>query len=238
MVNKILNGDSLEVMKKINDSSIDLILCDLPYGTTNCKWDIKIPAEQLWQQYLRITKPNAAILLFAQQPFATELIVAGRKYFRYEIVWEKSRATGFLNAKKMPLRAHELVLVFYKKLPIYNPQFSAGKPYKSKATEKAPTSIYTCRKKTANVNTGYRYPRDVVRFNISAEDKYYHPTQKPLALLRYLIQTYSNENDIVLDNCCGSGSTCVAAKQTSRRYIGIELNENYFEIANKRIEEI
>lgn len=237
MVNKILNGDSLEVMKKINDSSIDLILCDLPYGTTNCKWDIKIPAEQLWQQYLCITKPNAAILLFAQQPFATELIVAGRKYFRYEIVWEKSRATGFLNAKKMPLRAHELVLVFYKKLPTYNPQFSAGKPYKSKATDKS-TSIYTCRKKIANVNTGYRYPRDVVRFNISAEDKYYHPTQKPLALLRYLIQTYSNENDIVLDNCCGSGSTCVAAKQTNRRYIGIELNENYFEIANKRIEEI
>lgn len=231
-VNKIINGDSIEIMKILVASSVDLILCDLPYGTTACTWDKRIPMTELWSEYKRIIKDNGAILLFAQQPFATDLINAGRTIFRHEIVWEKIRATGFLNANKMPLRAHELILVFYKKLPTYNPQFSDGKPYTSKG--KGVTSVYRPVERTETINTGYRYPRDVVRYNIATEDGYYHPTQKPLALLRYLIKTYSNDGDLVLDNCCGSGSTCLAAQQTGRRWLGIELNIAYHKIAVER----
>ena len=219
-------------MKTLQAGSVDLILCDLPYGTTACSWDKRIPMAELWAEYKRIIKDNGAILLFAQQPFATDLINAGRTMFRHEIVWEKSRATGFLNANKMPLRAHELILVFYKKLPTYNPQFSLGTAYTSKG--KGTTSIYSKTERTDTINTGYRYPRDVVRYNMAVEDGYYHPTQKPLALLRYLIKTYSNEGDLVLDNCCGSGSTCLAAKQTGRRWLGIELDIGYNKIAVER----
>lgn len=231
--NKIINGDSITIMKTLPAGSVDLILCDLPYGTTACTWDKRIPMTELWEKYKRIIKDNGAILLFAQQPFATDLINAGRTFFRHEIVWEKSRATGFLNANKMPLRAHELILVFYKKLPTYNPQFSLGAAYTSKNKGRA-TNIYRPVERTTTVNTGTRYPRDVIRYNIAAEDGYYHPTQKPLALLRYLIKTYSNEGDFVLDNCCGSGSTCLAAKQTGRQWLGIELDVGYHKIAAER----
>ena len=233
-MNEIIHGEAIEEMKKLADKSVDLILCDLPYGTTDCEWDKCLPMKELWAEYKRIIKRNGAILLFAQQPFATDLINEGRKMFRYQIVWEKGRATGFLNAKRMPLRAHELILVFYNKLPVYNPQFLPGKPYKSNASNRRSTAIYRQHNKTANINSGYRYPRDVVFFNISKEDGQYHPTQKPLSLLRFLIKSYSNPGDLVLDNCCGSGSTCVAAKQTGRQYIGIELNEDYYNIAVKR----
>ena len=191
--------------------------------------------EALWGEYRRIIRPNAAILLFAQQPFATKLINAAGKMFRYQIVWEKAKSLGFLNAKKMPLRAHEHILVFYNKLPTYNPQMAPGKPYVSKDKRKEHTKIYRSFKRATTVNTGWRYPRDVIKFaQPTTKEGLYHPTQKPLALLEYLIKTYSNENDLVLDNTCGSGSTCVAALKTNRRYIGIELNDEFVEIAKMR----
>jgi site-specific DNA-methyltransferase (adenine-specific) len=236
-MNKLINADCIEVMKKLEDKSIDLILCDLPYGTTNCAWDIIIPFEELWGQYNRIIKDNGAILLFAQQPFATDLINSNRKNFRYEIVWEKSRAVGFLNAKKMPLRCHELVLVFYKKLPTYNPQFTPGKPYVRKDTGKSKTSLYKAHwKETTFVNTGFRYPRDVVRI-VDKNEGRYHPTQKPVALAEYLIKTFTHEGETVLDNCVGSGTTAVACINTKRKYIAVEKNKEYFEIAKTRCEE-
>jgi site-specific DNA-methyltransferase (adenine-specific) len=233
-MNKIINADCIEAMKAISNNTIDMILCDLPYGTTNCPWDQVIPFEQLWEQYKRIIKDNGAIVLFSQQPFTTDLINSNRKWFRYEWIWEKQRALGFLNAKKMPLRSHEVILVFYKKLPIYNPQFTKGKPYTKKENGKAKTSLYNVKwKEYSSINTGTRYPRDVIRIT-GKDDGHYHPTQKPVELAEYLIKTYTNPGEVVLDNCVGSGTTCVAAIRTGRRYIGIEKDIKYAEIAKRR----
>jgi DNA modification methylase len=231
----ILTGASIAEMQKLPGGSIDLILCDLPYGTTDCAWDRRIPMEALWAEYRRLIKPSAAILLFAQQPFATRLIEAGGRMFRYEIVWEKAKGMGFLNARKMPLRAHELVLVFYSRLPTYHPQMSPGKPYVTKDKRSGLYSGYHCKRRVSTVNAGWRYPRDVVRFaQPSIAEGQHHPTQKPLALLEYLIKTYSNLGDLVLDNACGSGSTCVASVKTGRHYIGIELEAAFADIARTR----
>lgn len=235
-IDQIIHGDSIKEMKKITSNSIDLIVSDLPYGTTNCIWDKCLPLDELFVEYKRIIKPNAAILLFAQQPFATDLINQARRMFRYQIVWEKTKSVGFLNANKMPLRAHELILVFYNRLPIYNPQFTKGKPYVKNYNEKRRAALYRFRgKQYAGKNNGTRYPRDVIKFaQPTKQEGLYHPTQKPLMLLEYLIKTYSNEGDIVLDNTCGSGSTCVAAKKLNRRYIGIENDLEYVKIACTR----
>ncbi len=233
--NQIIQGDSIAEMKKLPNQSIDLILCDLPYGTTECEWDKSIPMGALWAEYKRIIKPNAAILLFAQQPFATKLINASGKMFRYQIIWEKSKSLGFLNAKKMPLRAHELILVFYNRLPTYNPQMSPGKPYVTKDKRREECKAYKVLRLEMSINSGWRYPKDIVKFSQpTTKEGLYHPTQKPLALLEYLIKTYSNENDLVLDNTCGSGSTCLAAAKNNRNYIGIELNPEFAKIAEKR----
>ena len=234
-LNKIYNEDCLEGMKRIDDKSIDMILCDLPYGMTYNKWDTAIPLEELWKQYERIVKDNGAIVLTASQPFASELISSNRKLFRYEWIWEKENATGFLNAKKNPLRIHENILVFYKKLPIYNPQMRKGKPYTAVRKEKPSLNYYKNQKMTKTVSDGERYPISIIKFNRDKEKL--HPTQKPVALFEYLIKTYTDEGEIVLDNCIGSGTTAVACINTNRNFIGFELDKGYFDIAKNRIEE-
>ena len=226
-------GDCLEIMKDIPDKSIDMILCDLPYGTTRNKWDSIIPLDKLWEQYERIIKENGAIILFSQMPFTAELTHSNLKLFKYEWIWEKDNGTGFLNAKKMPLKIHENILVFYKKLPTYNPQMRTGfKPYKCKQGRHS-TNYGLYEQGHITESNGERYPIDIIEFK---KDSGLHPTQKPVALLEYLIKTYTNEGDLVLDNCMGSGSTGVACINTNRNFIGIELDEKYFEIAKQRIE--
>ena len=231
-------GDCLELIKELPNGSVDMILCDLPYGSTVNRWDIRLPFEPLWEQFLRVTKRNAAIVLFSQMPFGVDLIQSNRKMFRYEWIWEKSLGVGFLNAKKMPLRCHENILVFYEKLPTYNPQFTRGKPYKSFHSRNF-TQNYNNQRSTLTENDGeHYYPRDVQYFKIGlGERENVHPQQKPVALLEYLIKTYTNEGETVLDATMGSGSTGVAAINTNRRFIGFELDEGYYEIAKRRIDE-
>lgn len=230
----LLQGDCLELMNDIPNKSIDLILCDLPYGTTQNKWDTVIPFDKLWAQYNRIIKDNGAILLFSQMPFSANLVMSNPKMFRYEWIWEKEYGSGFLNAKKMPLKIHENILVFYKHLPTYNPQMREGfKPYYHVCSNPNSSNYGDYKAVTAS-SDGTRYPIDMIKFN---RDKGLHPTQKPVALLEYLIKTYTNEGDTVLDNCMGSGSTGVACKNTNREFIGMELDEKYFEIARNRLED-
>lgn len=224
-------------MQDIPDGSVDMILCDLPYGTTRNKWDVVIPYADLWKQYERIIKDNGAIVLTAQAPFDKTLAMSNSRLFRYEWIWEKTKATGFLNAKKMPLKAHENVLVFYKHLPTYNPQWGSGKPYVSTARNGRTSANYgKLREGVVTVSDGRRYPRSVLHFGNTGADTGSHPTQKPVALMEYLIKTYTNEGETVLDNCMGSGTTGVACVNTDRRFIGMELDENYFAIAKERIE--
>lgn len=242
-------GDCLELMKDIPDGSIDLILCDLPYGTTACKWDTIIPFEPLWKQYRRIAKANAAIVLTASQPFTTALISSNYEIFKYCWVWEKGRASGFVHAKNKPMKAHEDVVVFSKGVTVhasqssnrmtYNPVMETGKPYKKINSKKKFNWGGQARPSQSSdfesINTGTRYPRSVIKFS-EHNGGSLHPTQKPVALMEYLIRTYTNEGDTVLDNCMGSGTTGVACINTNRNFIGIELDENYFNIAKERIE--
>ena len=226
------HGDCLELMKDIPDKSIDMILCDLPYGTTQNKWDTVIPLNDLWNQYKRIIKDNGAIVLFSQPPFDKILACSNLKMFRYEWIWQKENSTGFLNAKKMPLKIHENILVFYKKLPTYNPQMRLGfKPYRCKQGRHT-TNYGDYKQGHLTESNGERYPIDIINFQREVS---LHPTQKPVALLEYLIKTYTNESETVLDNCMGSGSTGVACVNTNRNFIGFELDENYFNIAKTRI---
>ena len=233
-LNKIYNEDCLEGMKRIDDKSIDMILCDLPYGMTYNKWDTVIPLDKLWEQYERIIKDNGAIVLTAQTPFDKVLGTSNLKMLRYEWIWEKENATGFLNAKKQPLRKHENILVFYKRLPLYNPQMGKGKSYTAVRKEKPSLNYYNNQKMTKTVSDGERYPVSIIKFNRDKEKL--HPTQKPVALFEYLIKTYTDEGEIVLDNCIGSGTTAVACLNTNRNFIGFEKEESYYNIANKRIE--
>ena len=229
-------ADCFEVMRELPDESADMILCDLPYGTTKLAWDIRLPIEPLWKEYLRIARQNAAVCLTAQQPFATDLINTSRRFFRYELIWEKPCALGFLNAKKMPLRSHEQVLVFYKRLPTYNPQMTPGKPYKGK-TAHTRCSIYGGQKGgPARSSDGDRYPRSVLRF--AKERHSGHPTEKPLHLFEWLVKTYTNEGGTVLDNCLGSGTTAITCETLGRRWIGIEKEPAYCEMAVKRLTEL
>ena len=224
-------------MSKFESQSIDMIFCDLPYGTTQCKWDSIIPLDKLWEQYSRIIKDNGAIVLTAAQPFTSILIASNLKHFKYTWVWEKSKATGYLNAKKQPMRAHEDVCVFYKKQPTYNPQMTDGCPY-NKGKAHRPTDIYGSQVSVLVKNDdGKRLPRTVQYFKTAeSEGKVVHPTQKPVSLCEYFIKTYSNEGDIILDNCMGSGSTGVACINLNRNFIGIEMDEEYFKKAKERIE--
>lgn len=233
----LFQGDCLQLMKDIPDGSIDMILCDLPYGTTRNKWDSIIPLYELWQHYERIIKDNGCIALFAQTPFDKVLGASNLKLLKYEWVWKKDNGTGFLNAKKMPLKLHENVLIFYKKLPTYNPQMRKGFKSYSYSKENISSTNYGNSNGTNGIikNEGDRHPVDIIEFKRD-RDKL-HPTQKPVALLEYLIKTYTVEGEIVLDNCMGSGSTGVACANTGRRFIGIELEENCFKLAKQRIEE-
>ncbi len=240
-LNKMYNEDCLEGMKRIPDKSVDMILADLPYGTTRNKWDSIIPLEPLWEQYERVIKDNGAIVLTAQTPFDKVLGTSNLKLLKYEWIWEKNKATGHLNAKKMPMKAHENVLVFYKKLPCYNPQGliekdipTVNKGDRGKKTQGAGGTNYGVSNKDA-IQTHTGYPRDILYFPVDM--KPIHPTQKPTTLFEYLIKTYTNENETVLDNCMGSGTTAIAAINTNRSFIGFEMDENYHKLANQRIEQ-
>ena len=232
-------GDCLEMMKNIPDKSIDCIICDLPYGTTACKWDSIIPFEPLWEQYNRIIKDNGAIVLFGSEPFSSKLRMSNLKMFKYDWVWKKTMASNFALCKKQPFKKHEMVSVFYKKQPTYNPQMEVGEPYVDKRQSgKRNVSVGTSdgiNRHPIN-NIGVRYPSSVQEFS-NGNNGNVHPTQKPVPLLEYLIKTYTNEGETVLDNCMGSGSTGIACINTNRNFIGIELDNTYFEIAKKRIEE-
>lgn len=229
-------GDCLELMRDIPDGSIDMILCDLPYGTTQNAWDTAISLEQLWHQYKRIIKENGCIALFSQPPFDKTLGCSNIKMLKYEWIWEKDNATGFLNANKMPLKKTENILVFYKKAPTYNPQKTKGKPYKCKQGSGSSSWNYDeSQGGYITENSGERFPVNIIKF--SRDKTKLHPTQKPVALLEYLVKTYTNPGDLVLDNCMGSGSTGVACANTGRRFIGIEIDPAYFSIAEKRIRE-
>ena len=234
---QLYHGDCLEAMKNIADKSIDMILCDLPYGTTNCSWDIVIPFEPLWEQYNRIIKDNGAIVLFGSEPFSSALRMSNIKNYKYDWVWEKSKATGFLNAKKRPLVAHEYIHVFYKKQPLYNPQMREGTPYnKGMRKQQTENDVYGEFKQVEVKSEGKRYPRSVIYYKTAeTEGETFHKTQKPVSLLEYLINTYTNTGEVVLDNCMGSGSTGIACINTNRKFIGIELDDKYFEIAKERI---
>lgn len=229
-------GDCLEVMPKLPNKSVDMILCDLPYGTTQNKWDSVINLDKLWVEYKRVIKDNGAIILTGQSLFSAKLMMQEPKLYRYSIIWEKTKAGGFLNAKRMPLQAHEDILVFYKKLPAYNPQMTKGKPYIKKAITNGDGSNYGKfeRKGQVKVNDGERYPRSVIKI---ANDNHgsLHPTQKPVALFEWLINTYSNEGDVVLDNSAGSFTTAIACINTNRKYICIEKEEKYYHEGTERV---
>lgn len=239
--NTIHKGDCLELMPKlIKDKSIDMIFCDLPYGTTKCKWDSVIDLPKLWSEYERVIKDNGAILLFAQTPFDKILGASNLKLLRYEWIWEKTQATGHLNAKKMPMKAHENILVFYKKLPIYNPQKTFGhKPinsYTKYIKTQNNTEIYgEMKREISGGGETDRYPRSVITFASDKQKSKLHPTQKPLSLIEYMIKTYTNEGDLILDNTAGSGTTGLGAKNLKRDYIMIEQDPDIYEIACKRL---
>ena len=243
-LNKIYRGDCLDGMQDIDDKSVDLILCDLPYNTTPCKWDCMIPFEPLWNAYKRIIKPEGAIVLFAQQPFTTKLISSNLEMWKYNWIWVKENGTNFLNSHYQPIKTTEDICVFglgstspttKGVYMTYNPQMREGfEPYVRNKGDRKPTAVSgsVIKRNTTN-NDGTRYPTNLLYFKRD-KDKV-HPTQKPVDLLRYLIRTYTNNNALVLDNTCGSGSTCVAAIREKRNFIGIELNNEYFDIASNRI---
>ncbi len=242
--NSILQGDCLELMKDIPDKSIDMILCDLPYGTTKCFWDIVIPFEPLWLQYKRIIKDTGAIVLFGSQPFTTDLIMSNRKMYKYELIWQKSVPTGMAQSSYMPMKYHENICVFYKNLPIFNKIFSERA---ESAKNRAKSPLSGSSNKSNHVNLGKQTPKQydplwvnpksIIEIKSVPNSGGYklHPTQKPVKLFEYLIKTYTNEGDLVLDNCAGSGTTGIACINTKRDYILMELDESYYKLINKRI---
>lgn len=235
----LIKGDCLEVMKNIPDKTIDMILCDLPYGTTACKWDVIIPFDKLWEQYRRIIKDNGAIVLFGSEPFSSQLRLSNLDWFKYDWIWDKKTGLGFLDSKYRPLKQHEIVSVFSKggcsngsKIPmIYNPQ---GLIPTTKKNSNSKSNILNSEpRKRKQLDTKYtNYPKTIITFS---REVGLHPTQKPVALCEYLIKTYTNESDLVLDNCMGSGTTGVACINTNRKFVGIEIDDTYFETAKKRI---
>ena len=258
-VNKVIQGDCLEVMKDMPENSVDMVLCDLPYGTTQNKWDSIIDFDELWKSYDRVVKKDGAIVLTSQGIFTAKLILSNEKDFKYKIVWIKSKSTNFLNAKKQPLRKHEDICVFYKKPPNYSPQMTNGKEYDKGIRKDQYTGSYGKFKPKHVKSNGERFPTDVITFaeqekddfvytkTAESEGKVFHPTQKPIELGRYLIKTFSKPGDVILDNACGSGSFLLSAILENRKFIGIEKNvdvllhkvkkTDYIKICSERIEE-
>ncbi|WP_066512979.1 site-specific DNA-methyltransferase [Rufibacter sp. DG15C] len=225
----------------MEDNSVDLVLIDLPFGTTRAKWDIPLDLDKLWSELIRVTKSNSAILMFSQAPYDKVLASSNMKMFRYEIIWSKTHATGHLNAMKMPMKSHENILVFYKKLPVYNPQKTYGhklKTVKAESRKTAETTIYNKHDKHIDYASTERYPRSVVRFASDRQKLSLHETQKPIDLLEYFIRTYTNEGALVLDTCSGSGSLAAACINTNRRFICMEKDENFHRLSVERIEQM
>lgn len=240
MIESLILGECLEKLKDVGDKTVDLIMTDLPYNTTQNKWDILIPFAPLWEQYGRVMKDNAAVVLNAAQPFTSQLICSKLEWFKYELIWQKNKPRGFLNAKKQPLRTHESIVVFYKNQPTYNPQKTTGhKPVNSYTKHTSDGTNYGKTKtEISGGGSTERYPTSILAFpvvNNDSEEKY-HPTQKPVELCEYLIKTFTNEGDLVLDSCMGSGTSCLAAKRLKRQYIGIEKEEEYYRIATDRLQ--
>lgn len=239
--NSIILGDCLEAMKDIPDGSVDAIICDLPYGVLNknnpsAQWDKIIPFEPLWEQYERIIKDNGAIVLFAQGMFTAQLMMSNPKLWRYNLIWDKCRSTGHLNANRMPMRSHEDICVFYKQLPTYNPQMTLGeKNHHRGAQSKISNNCYGKFGTVKETFTNEKYPKSIIKVEKEHKD-FYHNTQKPVDLIAYIIRTYTNKGETVLDSCCGSGTTAIAAIREKRNWICIEKSEEYYNIAKKRIE--
>lgn len=231
----LYHGDCLDIMPNLDGKSIDMILCDLPYGTTSCKWDTIIPFESLWENYNRLINNNTAIVLNSQEPFTSVLICSNLKLFRYKWIWEKNVPTGHLNSNRMPMKWYEEVCVFYNKLPIYNHQMRTGKGYNVKLSDIHSANYGKQINVGRSINDGTQYkPKDIIKFNNENSNGKLHPTQKPVDLFEYLIKTYTNENNMVLDNCAGSGTTGVACINLKRKAILIEKEERYCEITAKR----
>jgi len=240
MKQEILFGDCLQLMEDIPDGSIDMICCDLPYGTISCKWDVIIPFDKLWEAYNRICKPNAAVVLFASQPFTTDLIISNRKHFKYPLVWNKNVPTGMSSAKYMPMKYHEDILVFCRQQPTYNPimkeRVGVGKACYNYDHYCGDSNHVKLDKIKKRYDPDFVQPSSVLDFKVVPNrNGKLHPTQKPVELLEYLIKTYSNENDLILDNCAGSGSTLIAARNTKRQFIGIEKEKEYYDICVERL---
>jgi DNA modification methylase len=231
----LLQGDCLKLLPQIPDNYVDMVLCDPPYGTTACKWDSVIPLESMWKELKRVIKLNSVIVMAAGQPFTSKLISSNYKMFKYCLVWEKNKSTGYLNANRMFLRAHEDIVVFYNKLGIYNPIMENGTPYNNIHKPGDSGECYGKVKTSYKTNISSRYPRSVIKCDVVRQSK--HPTQKPVPLMEYLIKTYTFSGQVVLDFAMGSGTTGVACKNTNRKFIGIELDNKYFDIAKKRIYE-
>lgn len=235
--NKIYNGDCLELMQQLDDHSIDMILCDLPYGTTRAKWDSIIPFDKLWEQYNRIIKENGAIVLTGTEPFSSFLRCSNLKMYKYDWVWDKIAPTGFFNAKKQPLRVTENISVFYNKQPTYNPQITHNHKRKTAKRRKAfHCELYNPSTEVTEYDSTDRYPINLQSISSDKQKSHLHPTQKPVELFKYLIRTYTNEGDLVLDNCIGSGTTAIACLEENRNYIGMEKEKKYYDIALARIE--
>jgi len=232
---KLLQGDCLELMKNIEDQSVNMILCDLPYGTTACKWDTVIPFEPLWEQYERIIKENGAIVLFGQEPFSTHLRMSNLKLYKYDWIWDKKIPSGMSYARYQPMRQHEIISVFYKSNCYYPQKTKRDKPIKSGGMRKIDT-LFNDNWVALKKNYTHKNPTSILKCDKIRKGSI-HPTQKPVALLEYLIKTYTQENETVLDNCMGSGSTGIACLNANRKFIGMELDETYFGISEKRIEE-
>lgn len=233
--------DCLQGIRQIKDNSIDLILCDLPYGVTRNKKDTPLPLDELWSQYKRIIKDDGVVILTSQFPFSVDLISLNRSWFRYDLIWDKILPSGFLNANRMALKIHEHILVFYKKRPTYNPQFSLGESSHSKGTMRTKTNRnYGKYGKVDNckLHGNRKFPTSIIRFQKPHPSKALHPTEKPVELFKYLIRTYSDKGDRVLDNCIGVGTTAIACKQLNRNFIGFEINPKYCQIAEKRLSQL
>ena len=238
---EILLGDCLELMKNIPNGSIDMILCDLPYGTTQNKYDIALPFDKLWEQYERIIKTNGAIVLFGQGLFFVDLVNSNRKLFRYDLVWDKQLISGFLNANRLPLRVHENIAVFYKQLPTYNPQYTEGKPLHSKGksylNKEHKNENYGKFEMTDDSRAGstQKHPKSIISFQKPHPSKAQHRTEKSIEMLEWLIKTYTNESELVLDNTAGSGTTAIACLNTNRQFIVMEKEQKYYDIILKRV---